>query len=137
MQVMTEETFGPVLPIMRARDADHAIELANDSDYGLSASIYTRDTRRAERLAQRIQTGDVSINRPQMVFGTPSLPMGGVKQSGIGRRNGPEGLLRFVNTQSMLIENPIIQPPTLTHADPLTRRSFEVMRVLRNFLPLS
>lgn len=137
MRVMTEETFGPVLPIMRARDVDHAIELANDSEYGLSASIYTRNLRRAEQLAQRIEAGDVSINRPQMVFGTPSLPMGGVKQSGIGRRNGPEGLLRFVNTQSILIENTVIQPPALTHADPLTRRAYAALRVARNFLPLS
>ncbi len=137
MLVMTEETFGPVLPIMRARDVDHAIQLANDNDYGLSASIYSRDARRAEQLARRIQAGDVSINRPQMVFGTPSLPMGGVKQSGLGRRNGPEGLLRFVNTQSILIENTIIQPPALTHADPLTRNAYDVLRVLRNFLPLS
>jgi succinate-semialdehyde dehydrogenase/glutarate-semialdehyde dehydrogenase len=137
MRVMTEETFGPILPIMRVRDADHAIQLANDSDYGLAASIYSRDARRAEQLARRIQAGDVSINRPQMVFATPSLPMGGIKQSGLGRRNGPEGLLRFVNTQSMLIENTIVQPPALTHADPLTRNSYALLRVVRNFLPLS
>ena len=104
MKVMTEETFGPIVPIMRVRDADEAIRLANDSEYGLSASIYTRDLKRGEQLARRIEAGDVAINRPLMVFGTPSLPMGGVKNSGVGRRNGTEGLLRFVRTQSILVD---------------------------------
>ncbi len=135
MKVMTEETFGPIVPIMCVRDADEAIRLANDSEYGLSASIYTRDLRRGEQIARRIETGDVAINRPQMVIGTPSLPMGGVKHSGIGRRNGPEGLLRFVQTQSILIDTLIGSKPALTFTDPITLTGFRVMRALRRVLP--
>ncbi len=135
MKVMTEETFGPIVPIMRVKDVDEAIRLANDSEYGLSASLYTRDLRRGEQIARRIEAGDVSINRPQMVFGTPSLPMGGVKQSGIGRRNGVEGLMRFVRPQSILIDTLIGSPPSLTFTDPVTLTAFRAMRAVRRVLP--
>ncbi|MCC6803672.1 MAG: aldehyde dehydrogenase family protein [Anaerolineae bacterium] len=135
MKAMTEETFGPIVSIMRVRDADEAIRLANDSEYGLSASIYTRNLKRGEQLAQRIHSGDVSINRPLMIFGTPSLPMGGVKNSGIGRRNGAEGLLRFVRTQSILIDNLFLTPPSLTFTDSLSVRAFKAMRAIRRVVP--
>jgi acyl-CoA reductase-like NAD-dependent aldehyde dehydrogenase len=135
MKVMTEETFGPLVPIMRVRDADEAIRLANDSEYGLSASLYTRDLRRGQALAGRIETGDVAINRPQMVIGTPSLPMGGVKHSGIGRRGGPEGLLRFVRTQSVLVDTLIGSTPALTFTDPITMTAFKAMRAIRRVVP--
>lgn len=135
MQVMQEETFGPLIPIMRVRDAEEAVRLANDSQYGLSASIYSRDLKRAEGLASRLQCGDVAINRPLMIFGTPDLPMGGVKQSGIGRRNGPEGLLRFVRTQSILSDTLIGAPPSLTFTDPISLAAFKVMRRIRRILP--
>jgi acyl-CoA reductase-like NAD-dependent aldehyde dehydrogenase len=135
MRVMTEETFGPIVPIMRVRDADEAIRLANDSPYGLSASLYTRDLRRGERLAQRIEAGDVAINRPQMVIGTPDMPMGGYKQSGVGRRNGPEGLLRFVKTQSVLTDTLMVSKPSLTFTDPLTLNAFRAIRAVRQVLP--
>ncbi|MFN8450232.1 MAG: succinic semialdehyde dehydrogenase [Anaerolineae bacterium] len=135
MKVMTEETFGPIVPIMRARDADEAIRLANDSEYGLSASIYTRNLKRGEQLAQRIESGDVAINRPLMIFGTPALPMGGVKNSGVGRRNGAEGMLRFVRTQSIFVDTLIGSPPSLTFTDPLTITAFKTMRALRRLVP--
>lgn len=114
MQVMREETFGPLIPIMRVKDAEEAIRLANDSDYGLSGSIFTRDLKRGEQLATRIHSGDVTINTTKWVFGSPSLPMGGVKYSGLGRRNGPEGLLRFVRPQSVLVNWPILDKPQFT-----------------------
>lgn len=135
MRVMTEETFGPVVPIMRVRDADEAIRMANDSEYGLSASIYTRDLKRGEQLARRIEAGDVGINRPLMVFGTPALPMGGVKNSGVGRRNGTEGLLRYVRTQSILVDTLIGPPPSLTFTDPVTITAFKAMRAIRRIVP--
>lgn len=134
MKVMNEETFGPIVPIMRVRDAEEAIAKANDSDYGLSATIYTNNFKRGEQLALRLDTGDVSINRPQIIFGTPSLPMGGEKQSGFGRRNGREGLLRFVKTQSIVIDSMIGSLPALTHADPVTLWGFRILRVVRRFL---
>jgi aldehyde dehydrogenase (NAD+)/succinate-semialdehyde dehydrogenase/glutarate-semialdehyde dehydrogenase len=135
MQVMQEETFGPLIPIMRVRDADEGVRLANESEYGLSASIYSRDLKRANALARQIQSGDVAINRPLMIFGTPDLPMGGVKQSGIGRRNGPEGLLRFVRTQSILSDSLIGAQPALTFTDPLSLAAFKVMRRIRRSVP--
>jgi acyl-CoA reductase-like NAD-dependent aldehyde dehydrogenase len=136
MRVMREETFGPVLPIMRVADADEAVCLANTSDYGLSATLYTRDLRRGERLAARLQCGDVSINRPQVVFGTVSAPMGGQKQSGIGRRGGIEGLMRFTQPQtiSTLPNGPFA--PQLEQADPTTRRLYAFKRVLARILPI-
>ncbi|MEP7292441.1 MAG: aldehyde dehydrogenase family protein, partial [Chloroflexota bacterium] len=91
--------------------------------------------RRGEALARRIQSGDVAINRPQIVFGTPDLPMGGVKNSGIGRRNGREGLLRFVRTQSILTDTLIGSPPSLTFTDPLTLSAFKLMRRVRRIVP--
>ena len=135
MKVMTEETFGPIVPIMRVSNADEAIRLANDSPYGLSASIYTRNLRRGAKLAERIEAGDVAINRPQMVIGTPDLPMGGFKQSGIGRRNGPEGLLRFVRSQSILADTLIGSKPALIFTDPITLEAFRLIRIVRKALP--
>jgi acyl-CoA reductase-like NAD-dependent aldehyde dehydrogenase len=135
MKVMQEETFGPLLPIMRVRDADEAVRMANDNEYGLSACIYTRDLKRGEQLATRIDSGDVVLNRPQMTFGTLAVPMGGVKNSGVGRRNGPEGLLRFVKPQSIVVDRALLAKPALIQADPMTRLGVDVMRVARRWLP--
>ncbi len=135
MDIMREESFGPLLPVMKVNDVDEAIRLANDNEYGLSASIYTGNLKRGEQLALKIDTGDVSINRSQIVTGTPSLPMGGQKHSGIGRRNGPEGLLRFTAPQSVLVDNLFAQKPDLRHLDPMTLRTFLLLRKLRRWLP--
>jgi succinate-semialdehyde dehydrogenase/glutarate-semialdehyde dehydrogenase len=93
MRVVTEETFGPVLPIMTAPDADAAIETANAGPFGLSASIWTRDLRRARALARRLEVGTVCINDSLWSFAAAETPWGGVKQSGLGRTHGAEGLL--------------------------------------------
>lgn len=136
MRVMREETFGPLIPIMRVKDADEALRLANDSEYGLSASIFTRDLKRAERLATKIQSGDVTINSTKWVFGNLSLPMGGVKNSGLGRRNGPEGLMRFVRPQSVLVDNQLLDQPVLSLYNPLLIQShLKILRPLRRLLP--
>lgn len=135
MRVMREETFGPVLPVMRVRDEDEAIRLANDSVYGLSASVYTKDLKRGERVAWRLNCGDVTINRAQMTFGTPSLPMGGRKESGLGRRGGPEGLMRFVQPQSILVDRMILKSTSLSHMEPTLWRLIRLQRVLRRFVP--
>ncbi len=135
MKVMNEETFGPIIPIMKVKDAEEAIRLANESEYGLSATIFTSDLRRGERLARQINAGDVSINRPQIVFGTPSVPMGGEKNSGVGRRNGKEGLLRFVKTQSIITDTLLIAPTDLTQADPISLFGMQVMRLIHKVFP--
>lgn len=135
MNVMTEETFGPLIPIMKVKNADEAIKLSNDNEYGLSAAIFTKDLKRGEELATRIESGDVNINTTQWTFGTPSIPMGGVKHSGMGRRNGPEGLLRFVKPQSVLVDNQLMNKPNLTLGDPTAMKIFLMLRSLRRKLP--
>lgn len=135
MDIMREETFGPVLPIMKVSSVEEAIRLANDNEYGLSASIFSKDLSRAEKLAERIQSGDVSINRTQMCTATPSLPTGGEKNSGIGRRNGEGGLMKYVRSQSILADNLFAQKPELTVADPLTLRLVVVLRAIRRHIP--
>jgi succinate-semialdehyde dehydrogenase/glutarate-semialdehyde dehydrogenase len=135
MDVMREETFGPIVPIMRVKDADEAIRLANDSEYGLSAAILTSDLKRGEQLATRIQSGDVHINTTHWIFGTPGLPMGGVKNSGMGRRGGPEGLLRFVKPQSIVIDNLLMQKPTLSRIDGFMLKGALLLRRIRRALP--
>jgi succinate-semialdehyde dehydrogenase/glutarate-semialdehyde dehydrogenase len=135
MEVMREETFGPLIPIMRVKDRDEAIRLANDSQYGLSASVFTKDLRLGEQLATRIESGDVNVNCTQWTFGTASVPMGGVKNSGFGRRNGPEGLMRFVRSQSILIDNQLGSKPNLTLLDPVAINTAYFLRKLRRYIP--
>jgi acyl-CoA reductase-like NAD-dependent aldehyde dehydrogenase len=92
MRVMREETFGPVLPIMAVASVEEAIALANDSEYGLAASGWTRDPQTARRLQEGLQAGVVTINDCLYTFGEPTAPWGGVKRSGIGRVHGVAGL---------------------------------------------
>jgi acyl-CoA reductase-like NAD-dependent aldehyde dehydrogenase len=103
MLLMKEETFGPIMPIMKVRDEAEAISLANDSSYGLSASVWSRDIQRAERVARQIEAGSVIINDVAAQFGVPSLPFGGIKQSGAGRVHGKVGLMQFTRPRSYLI----------------------------------
>jgi len=99
MQVMREETFGPVLPIMPFDTDDEAVQLANDSDFGLAASIWTRDRARGESLARRIQAGTVMLNDAIACFGISEAPHGGVKASGVGRTHGRFGLEEMVRVK--------------------------------------
>ena len=99
MRIMREETFGPVLPVMAFDSDDEAIRLANDSEYGLAASVWTRDPARGERLARRIHTGTVMVNDVISCFGISEAPHGGVKASGIGRTHGRFGLDEMVRVK--------------------------------------
>lgn len=101
MRVIREETFGPVAPVVSVPDLDAAIREANDSEYGLGASIWTRDVARADDLAQRVESGMVFING--VVKSDPRLPFGGVKHSGVGRELGRYGLLEMVNIKTVEI----------------------------------
>ena len=99
MDLMREETFGPVLPIMIFKTDDEAVRLANDSLYGLTASVWTRNIARGKRLAERIDAGTVMVNEALYTHGIAQTPWGGVKQSGLGRTHGRAGLLELVNRQ--------------------------------------
>src|SRR5882672_4992305 len=96
MRIMREETFGPVLPVMAFDSDDEAVQLANDSEYGLAASVFCRDDARGERLARRIQAGTVMVNDVVSCFGISEAPHGGVKLSGVGRTHGRFGLEEMV-----------------------------------------
>ena len=84
MSCMTEETFGPTVPVMKVADADEAVRLANDSEYGLAASVWTKDAARGEEIARRIEAGAVCVNDAQLNYLALELPMGGWKSSGPG-----------------------------------------------------
>lgn len=99
-----EETFGPVIPLVPFDTEEEAITKANHSPYGLSASVWTADLTRARRVASRIVTGNVSINNVMLTEGNPALPFGGVKNSGFGRYKGEEGLRAFSNVKAMILD---------------------------------
>jgi succinate-semialdehyde dehydrogenase/glutarate-semialdehyde dehydrogenase len=97
MKIMTEETFGPTLPIMTFDDPEEAVSLANDSSLGLTASVWTRNKKLAAWMAERIETGSVTVNDHMFSFIEPSAIWGGIKQTGMGRSHGPFGLQELVN----------------------------------------
>jgi acyl-CoA reductase-like NAD-dependent aldehyde dehydrogenase len=102
MAVMCEETFGPVIPVMKVDRAEEAVGLANAGHEGLAASVWTADSARAERLAASLEAGMIGINEPGTHYALGSLPFGGVKSSGLWRRHGDEGLLALTQAQSLI-----------------------------------
>jgi len=109
MSVFTDETFGPVAAVIRARDTEHALELANDSKFGLSSNLWTRNIEQARELTARIEAGGVFING--MTASDPRLPFGGVKRSGYGRELSSFGIREFVNVQTVWIGPKVENPP--------------------------
>ncbi len=103
MKVMREETFGPVIPVMKVRDVEQAIELANDSVYGLGSSVFAGDPDEGERIARRIEAGHCNVNDVLINYNVLGLPMGGWKSSGIGVRHGAQGIRRFCHTEAVTI----------------------------------
>ena len=102
MKVMVDETFGPVLGVMKVRDADEAVAMANDSRYGLSASVMSRNTKRAEAVARRLEVGATNVDDVLTNYFLQNLPMGGWKESGVGIRHGAYGIKRFCRTESIV-----------------------------------
>jgi succinate-semialdehyde dehydrogenase/glutarate-semialdehyde dehydrogenase len=103
MAVMRDETFGPVLPIMTFKSEDEAVKLANDSVYGLTASVWTKNIAKGQRIAERIEAGTVMVNEVVYTHGIAQTPWGGVKDSGYGRTHGRMGLLELVYAQHIHI----------------------------------
>jgi acyl-CoA reductase-like NAD-dependent aldehyde dehydrogenase len=103
MKLMREETFGPLMPIMPVKDEDEAVRLANDSSYGLSACVWSRDHERAERVAHRLEVGSVNINDTISHYPVSLLPFGGIKQSGSARTHGAEEILQFTQMRSYAV----------------------------------
>jgi len=101
MKIMKEETFGPVIPIMKFKDENEAIKLANDSDYGLTASIWTKNIKKGEEIARKIEAGTVEVNRHGL--SKAGCPWGGYKLSGFGRIYSKEGIRQFMNTKHIWI----------------------------------
>jgi acyl-CoA reductase-like NAD-dependent aldehyde dehydrogenase len=99
MEVAQEEVFGPVAPIIMANDEKEAIRIANDSKFGLGASIWTRNLEKAERFSAMVESGIVTVN--SMVVSDPRVPFGGIKNSGFGRELSRYGMLEFVNIKSV------------------------------------
>jgi acyl-CoA reductase-like NAD-dependent aldehyde dehydrogenase len=103
MLAMTEETFGPTLPIMKVADAEEAVRLANDSPYGLSGSVWTKDVAKGEAIARRVQSGAVDVNDAMLNYTALELPMGGWKASGLGSRHGAAGIRKYCAQQTILV----------------------------------
>ncbi len=97
-----EETFGPVIAVYPVRDTEEAVARANDSTYGLNASVWARSRREAHAVSRRLVTGSAGINSTLLIFNSFDVPMGGVRGSGIGRRFGQEGIRRFTSAQSLV-----------------------------------
>jgi acyl-CoA reductase-like NAD-dependent aldehyde dehydrogenase len=119
MACMTEETFGPTLPIMKVRDAEQALELANDSPYGLNSSVFTSDLKRGEALARRIDAGSACVNDALMNYFELRAPFAGWKESGMGGRHGAAGITKYCKAQTVLVTRFAAKPDPMQY--PRTR----------------
>jgi succinate-semialdehyde dehydrogenase/glutarate-semialdehyde dehydrogenase len=133
MRLCREETFGPVVAIREVADETEAVALANDSEFGLNASVWTRDVAAGRRVAAQIKTGTVSINESYAApWGATRTPMGGMKDSGLGRRHGREGILKYTEPQSVVVQRLLGFGPPPQVSEELWVKSFTVaMRVLK------
>ena len=132
MECMREETFGPTVPIMKVHDADEAVRLANDTPYGLQASVFTRDLSKGERLARRLEAGAVTVNDAQINYFALEFPMGGWKTSGLGTRHGAGGIRKYTKTQSVLVTR--FAPKRDIHMFPYTRWRTRLLRQVGKLL---
>ncbi|MGH7798315.1 MAG: succinic semialdehyde dehydrogenase [Candidatus Binatia bacterium] len=104
MKVMNEETFGPIIPLVKVNNVEDALRLANDSRYGLGGSVFSRDKASAWQLAQRMQSGSICINDSLVNYIIPDAPMGGNKESGFGYRHGAEGIRKFCQQKTIVVD---------------------------------
>ena len=105
MDCCRQETFGPVVAVYRVSGDDEAVSIANDTRYGLNGSVWTKDTRRGRRVAERFRCGTVNVNEGFVAaWGSNGSPMGGMGESGIGRRHGAEGILKYTESQNVAVQ---------------------------------
>jgi acyl-CoA reductase-like NAD-dependent aldehyde dehydrogenase len=132
MDCMREETFGPTLPIMKVGDAEEAIRLANDSPYGLAASVFSKDVARGEAVARRIEAGAVCVNDAVANYTALELPMGGAKASGLGSRHGAGGIRKFCQHQALLVSRFHLskEPHMYPYSAKMTSRFGKLIRLL-------
>jgi acyl-CoA reductase-like NAD-dependent aldehyde dehydrogenase len=126
MTCMTEESFGPTLPIMKVRDADEALRLANDCQYGLQASVWTKDMEQGERIAAEIHAGVANVNEHMASYTALELPMGGWKESGLGTRHGEEGIRKYCRQQASVVTR--WGPKRELFMFPYSQRSWKIVR---------
>ena len=104
MDLMRRETFGPIVAIQKVRDEEEALELANESDYGLSGNVWTTDLEKGARIGARMVTGSVSVNDIAVTYGIPEAPFGGVKESGVGQVNGEVGIRGYCHVHPVIVD---------------------------------
>jgi acyl-CoA reductase-like NAD-dependent aldehyde dehydrogenase len=121
MEAMTDETFGPTLPIMKVEDAEEAIRMANDSIFGLGGSVFTKDLAKGEAVARRIKSGAVCVNDALINYTALELPMGGTKESGLGQRHGAGGIRKYCEPQTIAVSRSF--PKRDIHMFPYTAKN--------------
>lgn len=136
MDCFAEETFGPVVAVHVVRDEEEAIAAANDSEYGLNASVLAGSAARGRRVARRLLAGTVNVNEGyRAAFGAVGAPQGGMRRSGLGRRNGPEGILRFTQARTIAQPSPLVPLPdsgaAAARLEPVLMGALRVLRALR------
>jgi acyl-CoA reductase-like NAD-dependent aldehyde dehydrogenase len=125
MTCITEETFGPTLPIVKVADEAEAVAKANDSRYGLGASVWTKDTAHGEAVARRLESGAVCVNDAQINYLALELPMGGWKESGLGVRHGAPGIRKYTRQQALLVTR--LAPKKDLHMFPYKARTTRLL----------
>src|SRR3954447_22695286 len=128
MKLMQDETFGPVLPVMKVHDEEEAVRLANDSRYGLNSSVWTKDTAKGERIASQVEAGSTCVNDAVANYAAQELPFGGVKESGIGVRHSAAGIRKYCNTHAILVTRFAMKRELYWF--PFTKRSSKLLELL-------
>jgi acyl-CoA reductase-like NAD-dependent aldehyde dehydrogenase len=133
MKAYAEETFGPVVSLYPVAGDDDAVARANDTEYGLTASVWSRSARRAMAVASRIQAGSVSVNEVYgAAWGSTASPIGGMKRSGVGRRHGEEGILKFTEAQTIAVRRGLpLAPPRFLSEPAYVRWMTRLLHAMR------